>query len=189
LVLVGFSATVALVVLGPFPVAMVGLDTAQITNSYPPRVTLAFLGMFQAGLVLLAEPILKRWMARVGAWTVVVAVSAQIMTLYLWHLTAMVSVRSGARRRVRLWNEPQCAWWWSDYLVRGRAVLTLGLVAISAGSSGSVRSAGTAMVASDRCGGNGVRRSRLARRHGIADEDGLNGIILTLPVVGCSPVV
>ena len=51
LLLVGLLATVSLVWAGPYPVAMVGLDTAEVTNSYPPRVTLAFLGMFQVGLV------------------------------------------------------------------------------------------------------------------------------------------
>ena len=43
---VGFVATLALVTSGPYPVAMVGLDTAEVSNSYPPRVTLAFLGLF-----------------------------------------------------------------------------------------------------------------------------------------------
>ena len=46
---VGLAVTFALVTLGPYPTAMVGLDTAEVTNSYPPRVTLIFLGIFQAG--------------------------------------------------------------------------------------------------------------------------------------------
>ncbi len=56
LAVVGLAGALLLVWLGPYPVAMVGLDTAQVTNSYPPRVTLVFLGMFQAGVVLLLEP-------------------------------------------------------------------------------------------------------------------------------------
>ena len=36
LLVVGFGATLALVWAGPYPVAMVGLDTSEITNSYPP---------------------------------------------------------------------------------------------------------------------------------------------------------
>jgi len=75
LALLGFGAALALVWAGPYPVAMVGLDTAQITNSYPPRVTLAFLGMFQAGLVLLFEPFLEKAMRNVRAWTFVGGVS------------------------------------------------------------------------------------------------------------------
>ena len=87
---VGLGATLALVWLGPYPVATVGLDTAQVTNSFPPRVTLAFLGMFQAGMVLVLEPILDRLVQRRRPWVFVVGVSAQIMTLYLCYLTAMI---------------------------------------------------------------------------------------------------
>ncbi|HSO50283.1 MAG TPA: acyltransferase family protein, partial [Acidimicrobiia bacterium] len=81
---VGLVGTLLLVGLGPYPVAMVGLDTSEITNSYPPRVTLAFLGMFQSGLALMLEKPLRRLMERRGAWVWVVGVSARIMTLYLW---------------------------------------------------------------------------------------------------------
>jgi hypothetical protein len=190
LVLVGFAATVALVLFGPFPVAMVGLDTAQITNSYPPRVTLAFLGMFQAGLVLLAEPVLKRGMARIGAWTVVVAVSAQIMTLYLWHLTAMViafglGLLAGG---FGFGMEPLSASWWATRPIwfAVLAILTLALVAIFGRFERPLTDTRPAppwwrpiVAVAMVCVGLG-----LLAAIGIADEDGLNGIILTLPVVG-----
>jgi surface polysaccharide O-acyltransferase-like enzyme len=190
LVLVGFAATVALVLFGPFPVAMVGLDTAQITNSYPPRVTLAFLGMFQAGLVLLAEPVLKRGMARIGAWTVVVAVSAQIMTLYLWHLTAMViafglGLLAGG---FGFGMEPLSASWWATRPIwfAVLAILTLALVAIFGRFERPLTDTRPAppwwrpiVAVAMVCAGLG-----LLAAIGIADEDGLNGIILTLPVVG-----
>ncbi|HYH73317.1 MAG TPA: acyltransferase family protein, partial [Nocardioides sp.] len=89
---VGLVGLVALVWAGPYPVSMIGLDDAVVNNSYPTRVTLAFLGLLQAGVVLALEPVLGRWMARPRAWAGVVLVSSRIMTLYLWHLTAMVSV-------------------------------------------------------------------------------------------------
>src|SRR5690606_32074930 len=114
LAVVGFGALLLLVRFGPYPVAMVGLDTAEITNSYPPRVTLAFLGMFQAGLVLVAEPVLARWMEKLGPWSVVVGVSARIMTLYLWHLTAMVILFGVgmATGGFGFGFEPLSATWW-----------------------------------------------------------------------------
>ena len=40
---------------GPYPVSMIGLDGAVVNNSYPTRVTLAFLGLLQAGVVLAAR--------------------------------------------------------------------------------------------------------------------------------------
>ena len=60
---VGAVGLVALVWAGPYPVSMVGLDGAAVNNSYPTRVTLLFLGMLQAGVVLALEPLLARWMA------------------------------------------------------------------------------------------------------------------------------
>ncbi|MGB7860416.1 MAG: acyltransferase, partial [Acidimicrobiia bacterium] len=111
--LTGFLGLAALVWAGPYPMAMVGLG-GEVTNSSPPKVTLVFLAMFQAGLVLLAEPALKRLMTRPWAWTPVVAVSAQIMTIYLWHLTAMVAVIGAglALGGFGFGLEPVTASWW-----------------------------------------------------------------------------
>lgn len=190
LVLVGFLTTLVLVGLGPYPVAMVGLDTAQVTNSYPPRVTLAFLGMFQAGLVLLAEPVLQRWMRRARPWTFVVGVSAQIMTLYLWHLTAMVLV-IGLGLMLGGFGfaiEPLGpSWWWTRplwfLLLSMITVIMILVFGRFERPAADTRPAppwwrpvlAVALV----CAGLG-----LLAAVGIADEDGLNGVILTLPIVG-----
>ena len=190
LTLLGFGAVFALVRLGPYPVAMVGLDTAQVTNSYPPRVTLAFLGMFQAGLVLLVEPLLARAMSNVRAWTAVVVVGARIMTLYLWHLTAMIIV-IGLSLLAGGWGlaaDPLSGSWWLTrplwFLVL--AIPTLGLMAIF----GRYEKPETDLRPAPAwwrpvlavvliCAGLG-----LLAAIGIADEDGLNGLVLSLPVVG-----
>ncbi len=101
---------------GPYPVSMVGLDDAVVNNSYPTRETLAFLGFLQAGVVLAAEPLLARWMQRPRAWTGVVLLNTRIMTLYLWHLTAMVSVIgvSLLLGGFGLGVEPLTPAWWAD---------------------------------------------------------------------------
>ncbi len=188
--MIGLVATLALVVLGPYPVAMVGLDTAQVTNSYPPRVTLTFLGMFQAGLILLAEPALTRLMANVRAWTAVVLISARIMTLYLWHLTAMVIV-IGFALLVGGWGlgmEPLSSVWWLTrpvwFVVV--AVPTLALMAIFGRYERPDRDERQAPPAWQPvlavvivCAGLG-----LLAAIGIADEQGLNGLVLSLPVIG-----
>jgi hypothetical protein len=90
--LAGLAATAALVVFGPYPVAMVGLVTNGVNNSQPPKVTLLTLAIFQAGLIRALEGPARRWLERVRVWTGVVLVSGRIMTLYLWHMTAMVLV-------------------------------------------------------------------------------------------------
>lgn len=190
LVLVGFGAALALVWAGPYPVAMVGLDTAQITNSYPPRVTLAFLGMFQAGLVLLLEPILERAMRNMRAWTFVVGVSAQIMTLYLWHLTAMIILIGVglAMGGVGFGVEPLSGLWWATRPLwfAVLTLVTLGLLAVFGRFERPVRddrpppgALRPVLAVAFVCAGLG-----LLAAVGIADEDGLNGVILSLPVIG-----
>jgi fucose 4-O-acetylase-like acetyltransferase len=186
----GFAVTLVLVVLGPYPVAMVGLDTAQITNSYPPRVTLTFLGLFQAGLILVLEPTLQRLMSNLAAWTSIVVVSARIMTLYLWHLTAMVIV-IGLGLLVDGWGfgvEPLSGQWWLTrpiwFLVL--VIPTLGLMAIFGRYERPERDlrpapawwrpvSAVALI----CAGLGFLAAI-----GIADERGLNGLVLSLPVIG-----
>lgn len=188
--LLGLGATLVLVWVGPYPVAMVGLDTAQITNSYPPRLTLAFLGMFQAGVVLLAEPALERWMANRNAWAGVVAVSSRTMTLYLWHLTAMVIV-IGLGLVVDGWGfgiAPLSAQWWLTRPVwfAVLSVPTALLLLIFGRYERPDRDSRPApawwrpvLAVVLICAGLG-----LLAAIGIADEDGLNGLVLSLPVIG-----
>ncbi len=187
---VGLAGVLLLVGLGPYPVAMVGLDTSEITNSYPPRVTLAFLGLFQSGLVLLLERPLHRMLQRPKAWTVVVGISARIMTLYLWHLTAMVTV-IGLSLLVGgfgLGIEPLSGQWWLSrplwFIVL--ALVTLGFVAVFGRFESPVDDPRPdpvwwrpviAVVAI--CAGLG-----LLAGIGIADADGLNGLVLSLPILG-----
>ena len=190
LLVAGFAATVALVWAGPYPVAMVGLDTAEITNSYPPRVTLAFLGLFQAGLVLVFEPLLSRLAHRARVWTFVVGVSAQIMTLYLWHLTAMI-IAIGVGLAVGGFGfgvEPLSGMWWATrplwfmFLI----VLTALLMMVFGRFERPSRDLRPApqwwrpvVAVLLVCAGLGFLAAI-----GIADEDGLNGLILSLPVIG-----
>lgn len=190
LAVAGLGVALALVWLGPYPVAMVGLDTAQVTNSYPPRVTLTFLGMFQAGLVLLAEPMLERWMGRIRPWTAVVVVSGRIMTLYLWHLTAMVLV-IGLGLLVGGWGfgiEPLSGLWWLTRPVWFAVLLvpTLALIAIFGRYERPESDPRPAppwwrpvLAVMLICAGLG-----LLAAIGIADELGLNGLVLSLPIVG-----
>lgn len=134
LAVVGLVGAVLLVVVGPYPVSMVGVDTATVNNTYPTRVTLLLLGTFQAGVVLLAEPIGRRLVAGARAWALVVFLNARIMTLYLWHVTAMIGVIGAALiaggRGLRA--EPLTATWWLTrplwYVVLG--VVTAGLVGL-----------------------------------------------------------
>ena len=131
---VGALGLAALLWAGPYPVSMVGLDDAAVNNSYPTRETLAFLGFLQAGVVLAAEPLLARWMRHPRAWAGVVLLNTRIMTLYLWHLTAMVSVIgvSLLLGGFGLGVEPVSGAWWATRPLWWTvlAVVTLGFVSV-----------------------------------------------------------
>jgi surface polysaccharide O-acyltransferase-like enzyme len=112
---VGLVGAVLLVWWGPYSVSMVGVTGFGLDNTYPPRVTLGFLGLAQAGVALALEPALARllrhpWPARVSA-----IAGRRIMTVYLWHLTALgvavaVAVRLGG---VGLTALPNTGHWWA----------------------------------------------------------------------------
>ena len=93
---------------------MITAASDEISNSNPTRVTMAFLGMLQAGLVLLAEAPLGRWLQRPRVWFVTVVLNSRIMTWFLWHLTSMVGVAAllVALGGFGLGLEPLSAVWW-----------------------------------------------------------------------------
>ena len=72
---------------------MVGMPGEPISNMAPPTLVLALHSVVLIAIVGWTWPVLRRWCAHaVAAWHVVVAGGAVAMTLYLWHLTALVIV-------------------------------------------------------------------------------------------------
>ena len=132
LALLGLAGLALLVTVGPYPVAMVGVDTATVNNTFPTRVTMLLLGMLQVVLVLVLEPAGRRLAAHGRVWAAVVVANTRIMTIYLWHVTAMVLVIGVALLAggTGLGTAPLSATWWLArpvwYLVLG--AVTAGLV-------------------------------------------------------------
>lgn len=125
--LLGLALLVALTTLGPYPRAMVGVPGDALSNTTPPKITLLALAAAQGGLLLALEPHLRRVLARAVPWTATVLVNGLIMTVYLWHLTAMVLWIGLAHRLggLGLHSAPGTGEWW-----RGRPlwIATLALV-------------------------------------------------------------
>lgn len=186
----GLAALAALVAIFPYPLAMVGLDTVGVTNSNPPKITLIALGVFQFGLALAIAPRMGRWLSHIGPWTGVVAINASIMTLYLWHLTAMVGViaAAGALGGFGLGFAVDTPAWWAT-----RPLYLLVLIAVTAPflivfgrferPSRDTRPNPPAwrpiLGSVAMCAGLG-----LLARYGVAHENGLNIAALALPFVG-----
>jgi peptidoglycan/LPS O-acetylase OafA/YrhL len=82
----GFGATILLVLFGPYPVSMVGLPGQAVSNMAPATCCLLTLGVGQVGLLLVLRERLVRW----GRFLSVLG--RHSMTLYLWHMPAMVLV-------------------------------------------------------------------------------------------------
>jgi peptidoglycan/LPS O-acetylase OafA/YrhL len=124
------TALILLTGIGWYPVAMVGVPGSELTNMTPPTFAIALLGFVQAGLIWAGSTSINRLAHREGPWRAVVAVSGVIMTIYLWHLTAMTLVASvflfafdGAAFKI----EPGTTAWW---LTRPVWLLVLILVAL-----------------------------------------------------------
>lgn len=116
LVVTALTVNVIVVWLGPYGVSMVGVDGHGVNNTGPPRITVLLLGLGMAGLVLFAEPALARWARRPRVWAPVVLVERRVMTIYLWHLTALgilgaVAVWSGG---TGLHSYPATSTWWAQ---------------------------------------------------------------------------
>lgn len=122
--LAGLGTTIWLTVFGPYPVSMVAVPGAPENNTLPPTIVMITLGVFQYGLIRLLEPVCRNWMQRRRPWTAVVALHTVMMTVYIWHLTALaLVVLVGYGLGVGFDLEPLTAAWW---LTRPIWVIVLG---------------------------------------------------------------
>ncbi|MBN0040991.1 acyltransferase [Cellulosimicrobium cellulans] len=96
LVLVGVGlAAVALaavlVVVGPYPVSLIGMPGDAMSNLGPPTAPVVLHAIALVALTLAARGPLVRWADGRGR-AVVAGLARRSMTVYLWHLTAMIVV-------------------------------------------------------------------------------------------------
>jgi hypothetical protein len=122
------TALIVLTTFGPYPNSMVGLPGAKVSNMTPPTTCLLVLTVFQAALVMLARPVVSRWLERRRVWTAVVAGNGVIMTIFLWHLTALL-VTIGALYPIGF-PQPEggtAMWWATRPLLFGAALIPLAI--------------------------------------------------------------
>ncbi|HEX2314762.1 MAG TPA: acyltransferase [Thermomonospora sp.] len=128
----GLTAMLALIALGPYPLSMVGMPGAEISNMSPPTLALFAHGLWLVGLAMLLRGPVTRLLHRPRVWVAVIAANGIAMTAFLWHLTALFLVCAA---QIALgWAQPPvggAAWWllrpvWIGLL----AVVTAALVAV-----------------------------------------------------------
>jgi hypothetical protein len=134
LVVGGLAALVVLTNLGVYPRSMVAVRGEAISNMFPTTACIAALAVLQAGVVLLVRPTAERWLARRQVWKGVVSMNAVAMTLFTWHMTALVAfialfqVAGGT-----LGDQPTASWWLTRPLwVVGPGLVLAGFVALFA---------------------------------------------------------
>lgn len=86
----GIAGLVALTTWGPYPSSMVGMPGEKVSNMAPPTLCILALTCWLVGLVMALRSPVSRWLSRARVWRGVIAANSVIMTVYLWHLTAML---------------------------------------------------------------------------------------------------
>ncbi len=98
-----------------FPVSLISVPGEEISNTRPPTTAMLAIGCVQIGLLLAVEKPVHRWLAKVKVWAAVIFVNQIIMTVYLWHITAVITLLglSWAAGGIGLSRLPGTAEWWA----------------------------------------------------------------------------
>ena len=85
-------ALALLMLLGPYPISMIGVPGQTVQNTEPPSAAmLAFAGV-QAGVVIALAPALNRALRSGFVSRVLSVANNNVMALYLWHMIPVVIV-------------------------------------------------------------------------------------------------
>ncbi|MEQ4305500.1 acyltransferase [Plantactinospora sp. B6F1] len=95
LLAVGLTALLLLTLVGPYPTSMINQPDQRIQNMSPPSLALLALATAQLGLIMLLRAPAERWLHRTHPWMLVVAVNSVVLTIFLWHLTAVILLAGG----------------------------------------------------------------------------------------------
>ena len=90
--LAALGALLLLVFRAGYPVSMVVVDSAAPNNAAPPSLALFMLGLSQIGLCVALRKPLTAWMQRRTAQRIVGGIGRLTMTIFLWHMTAILLV-------------------------------------------------------------------------------------------------
>jgi hypothetical protein len=128
----GLLLLAVLTSLDAYPRSMVATVGQEQSNLLPTTLPVAVISVLQLGVILLLREPVARWLRRPPVWKVVVAANSVVLTVFLWHMTALLVVLGLLRAfDVRLLTEPTTAWWLQRPLwVVGPAAVLAVLIAI-----------------------------------------------------------
>jgi hypothetical protein len=86
------AINVALLVLGPYELSLVGIDTQQLKNMTPPSLLLAVHAIMMCAFAIAAAPAIARWAQRPRVWWLAAIGNSGAMTLCLWHIPPLLAM-------------------------------------------------------------------------------------------------
>ena len=86
----GLAVLAVLTNIGVYSRSMVGVTGDGVSNNDPPTVCLIALTIWLVSLTMLARDRISRWLDGTRPWSAVIAANSMIMTVFLWHLTALL---------------------------------------------------------------------------------------------------
>lgn len=84
------AVNVALLAFGPYELSLVGIDGQRLANMTPPSLLLAGHAIMMCAFAIAAAPAIGRWAARPRVWWLTAIGNSGAMTLYLWHMPALL---------------------------------------------------------------------------------------------------
>jgi hypothetical protein len=86
------AINLALLVLGPYELSLVGIETQQLKNMTPPSLLLAGHAIMMCAFAIAAAPAIARWAQRPRVWWLAAIGNSGAMTLYLWHIPPLLAM-------------------------------------------------------------------------------------------------
>jgi hypothetical protein len=107
-----FTLLTVVTAAGIYPHSMVAVAGDPISNMYPTTACIAVLAVFQAAVAMLVRPAATRWLEGRTAWRSVVAVNGVAMTVFIWHMTALlVAIEVLDELGLHTLSRPTTVWW------------------------------------------------------------------------------
>jgi hypothetical protein len=87
-----FAVNLSLLRWGPYELSLVGIKGQHLANMSPPSLLLAGHAIMLSALAIAAAPAIARWAQRPRVWWLTAIGNSGAMTLYLWHMPALLGV-------------------------------------------------------------------------------------------------